>query len=133
MLSNLKSIIPGSEHWPEFMKNNSNQFEARQVLVKIPKSNSMLFKNMEKSVIPIIVSHGEGKISIKNKASIKKATMQYVDMSGKYTEEYPYNPNGSLSGVTGFCNNDGRINIMMPHPERLSHINNFSWLSLIHI
>ena len=82
---------------------------------------------MEKSVLPIIVSHGEGKISIKNKASIKKATMQYVDMSGKYTEEYPYNPNGSLSGVTGFCNNDGRINIMMPHPERLSHINNFSW------
>ena len=127
MLSNLKSIIPGSEHWPEFIKNNSNQFEARQVLVKIPKSNSMLFKDMHKSVLPIIVSHGEGKISIKNESSIKKATMQYVDANGEYTQEYPYNPNGSLNGVTGFCNNDGRINIMMPHPERLSHINNFSW------
>ena len=86
MLSNLKSIIPGSEHWPEFIKNNSDQFEARQVLVKIPKSNSILFKNMEKSILPIIVSHGEGKISIKDKSSIKKATMQYVDATGKYTE-----------------------------------------------
>ena len=67
MLSNLKSIIPGSEHWPEFINNNSNQFEARQVLVKIPKSNSILFKDMHKSILPIIVSHGEGKISIKKK------------------------------------------------------------------
>ena len=83
---------------------------------------------MQKSILPIIVSHGEGKISIKNKSSIKKAIMQYVDITGKYTEEYPYNPNGSLNGVTGFCNNDGRINIMMPHPERLTHINNFSWV-----
>ncbi len=127
MLSNLKSIIPGSKHWPKFIKNNSNQFEARQVLVKIPRSNSMLFKDMHKSILPIIVSHGEGKISIKNKSSIKKVIMQYVDTAGKCTEEYPYNPNGSLNGVTGFCNNDGRINIMMPHPERLAHINNFSW------
>ena len=112
MLSNLKSIIPGSEHWPEFIKNNSNQFEARQVLVKIPKSNSILLRDMHKSILPIIVSHGEGKISIKNKSSIKKAIMHYVDRTGKHTEEYPYNPNGSLNGVTGFCNNDGRINIM---------------------
>ena len=127
MLSNLKSIIPGSDHWPEFVQNSSNQFEARQVLVKIPKSNSILFKDMDKSILPIIVSHGEGKISIKNRNMIKKATMQYVDMKGKYTNEYPYNPNGSLDGIAGFCNNDGRINIMMPHPERLPHINNFSW------
>ena len=72
MLSNLKSIIPGSEHWPEFIKNNSNQFEARQVLVKIPKSNSMLFKNMDKSVLPIIVSHGEGYLSKINLVSKKQ-------------------------------------------------------------
>ena len=62
------------------MQNSSNQFEARQVLVKIPKSNSILFKDMYKSILPIIVSHGEGKISIKNRNMIKKATMQYVDM-----------------------------------------------------
>jgi phosphoribosylformylglycinamidine synthase len=127
MLSNLKEIIPGSSHWPSFTHNNSNQFEARQVLVKIPKSNSILFKGMHESIIPIIVSHGEGKVTVSKSHDLKKITMAYVDDSGKKTTLYPNNPNGSVSGATGFCNNDGRINIMMPHPERLIHINNFSW------
>ncbi len=127
MLSHLKSIIPGANHWPEFISNNSNQFEARQVLVKIPKSNSIFFKDMHNSTLPIIVSHGEGRISVKNKKDIKKTTLRFVNPSGQYTEEYPFNPNGSTDGATGFCNNDGRINIMMPHPERLACIDNFSW------
>ena len=127
MLSNLKEIIPGSSHWPSFTHNNSNQFEARQVLVKIPKSNSILFKGMHESIIPIIVSHGEGKVTVSKSNDLKKITMAYVDNSGNKTTSYPNNPNGSVSGATGFCNNDGRINIMMPHPERLMHINNFSW------
>jgi phosphoribosylformylglycinamidine synthase len=127
MLSNLKEIIPGSAHWPDFVRNNSNQFEARQVLVKIPKSNSILFNDMHNSIIPIIVSHGEGKISITNSKNLKKITMSYVDNYGNKTKDYPFNPNGSIDGATGFCNIDGRINIMMPHPERLLHINNFSW------
>ena len=82
---------------------------------------------MHESIIPIIVSHGEGKVSIPKSHNLKKITMAYVDNSGKKTMLYPNNPNGSVSGATGFCNNDGRINIMMPHPERLMHINNFSW------
>tara|TARA_Y100000389_G_scaffold117775_1_gene114945 strand:+ start:433 stop:3474 length:3042 start_codon:yes stop_codon:yes gene_type:complete len=127
MLSNLTEIIPGSAHWPKFINNNSNQFEARQVLVKIPKSNSILFKDMQNSIIPIIVSHGEGKISITKTTQLKKVTMAYVDSSGLKTTKYPFNPNGSIDGATGFCNNDGRINIMMPHPERLIHVNSFSW------
>ena len=76
---------------------------------------------------PIIVSHGEGKVFSSNTKGLKKITMTYVDNKGKKTMKYPFNPNGSNGGATGFCNNDGRINIMMPHPERLIHINNFSW------
>ena len=127
MLSNLKEIIPGSTHWPKFIQNDSKQFEARQVLINIPKSNSILFNDMHGSIIPIIVSHGEGKVFSSNTKGLKKITMTYVDNKGKKTMKYPSNPNGSSGGATGFCNNDGRINIMMPHPERLIHINNFSW------
>jgi len=125
MLSNLKSIIPGSNHWPEFISNTSNQFEARQVLVKIEKTKSIFFKDMQNSILPVIVSHGEGKVSFKS--NIRQSTLSFVDNHGNLTNKYPFNPNGSAKGATGFCNNDGRINIMMPHPERLIHVNNFSW------
>ena len=127
MLSNLKSIIPGSSYWPEFISNSSNQFEARQILVKVAKTNSILFKDMQSSILPVIVSHGEGKVLINKNNKIKKSTISFVDSFGKITNQYPFNPNGSYQGSTGFCNNDGRINIMMPHPERLIHINNYSW------
>ena len=126
MLSHLKHLIPGATHWPKFVQNKSNQFEARQVNVNITKSNSILFKDMEGSMIPIIVSHGEGRIDIQNKKQLKQVTMKY-SLNGKNTEQYPFNPNGSIDGATGFCNKDGRINIMMPHPERLFSLSNFSW------
>ena len=126
MLANLRTIIPGCDHWPDFISNTSNQFEARQVLVKIAKTKSIFFRDMDKSILPVIVSHGEGKISI-NKKNVKKPTLSFVDNFGNLTMNYPYNPNGSAHGATGFCNNDGRINIMMPHPERLIHVNNYSW------
>lgn len=127
MFSQLKDIIPESSHWPLFIDNQSNQFEARQVYTKILKTNSILFKDMYKSILPIIVSHGEGRVSFKKNQAIKKVTLKYVDFNHKTTNTYPHNPNGSMDGATGFCNNDGRINIMMPHPERLLHVNNFSW------
>ena len=126
MLSHIKHLIPGATHWPKFVQNKSKQFEARQVNVNITKSNSILFKDMEGSIIPIIVSHGEGRIDINNKTKLKQVTMKY-SLNGTNTEQYPFNPNGSIDGVTGFCNNDGRVNIMMPHPERLFSLSNFSW------
>ena len=127
MLSNMKHLIPGATHWPKFIENESKQFEARQVNVRIIKSNSILFKDMERSLIPIIVSHGEGRIDIKNAKELKQVTMKFADNLGDITESYPFNPNGSIDGVTGFCNHDGRVNIMMPHPERLFDISSFSW------
>ncbi len=126
MLSHIKDLIPGAQHWPKFIQNESNQFEARQVNVNIAKSNSILFKDMEGSMIPIIVSHGEGKVDIQNKKQLRQVTMKF-SLNGKNTELYPFNPNGSIDGATGFCNKDGRINIMMPHPERLFNLSNFSW------
>ena len=111
----------------DIKENESKQFEARQVNVRIIKSNSILFKDMERSLIPIIVSHGEGRIDIKNAKELKQVTMKFADNLGDITESYPFNPNGSIDGVTGFCNHDGRVNIMMPHPERLFDISSFSW------
>ena len=127
MLSHLSTIIPGAEHWPTFVTNLSNQFEARLVYIKINKSKSIFFKGMENSILPAIVSHGEGRTEFKRKFKKIRPVISYVDFQNKATNLYPYNPNGSLNGATGFTNSDGRITILMPHPERLSTINQFSW------
>ena len=127
MLSHLAPIIPGANNWPLFIKNKSNQFEARLVHVKINRTKSIFFKDMSGAILPVIVSHGEGRTYFKNNKNNKDCVINYVDYQNKKTNSYPYNPNGSIDGSNGFTNSDGRITILMPHPERLTSINQFSW------
>ena len=120
-------MIPGTDNWPIFVRNKSNQFEARLVYVKINKTKSIFFNDMDGSILPVIVSHGEGRVYFENKKINKNSVISYVDYENKKTNKYPYNPNGSIDGSTGFTNSDGRITILMPHPERVFSINQFSW------
>jgi len=133
MLSNLKEIIPGSEHWPRFVQNTSERFEARFSLVEIQQSPSVLFKGMEGSVMPIAVSHGEGHTEFSSEEAINAAnesgtvSMRFVNNYGNVTETYPANPNGSVDGITSLTTTDGRVTIMMPHPERVFRTVANSW------
>ncbi len=130
MFSHLKDIIPGAEHWPAFTRNISEQFEARLVMVEILNSPSILLKGMQDSQLPIVVAHGEGRVEPQDEPSANNAiaTIRYIDHSGKATEVYPKNPNGSPAGQTGFTTSDGRFTIMMPHPERVFLKKQYSWL-----
>jgi len=130
MFSHLKDIIPGAEHWPVFKRNISEQFESRLVMVKVLDSPSILLTGMQGSQVPIVVAHGEGRVEHQNEQSAEKAiaAIQFIDNSGKATEIYPKNPNGSPQGQTGFTTNDGRFTIMMPHPERVFLKKQYSWL-----
>jgi phosphoribosylformylglycinamidine synthase len=133
MLSQLQSLIPGSDHWPTFARNQSEQFEARLSLVKVRQSPSIFFQEMEDSVIPIIVSHGEGQACFKNHEDQNLllednlVPLQYVNNYGDITDQYPANPNGSVQGITALTNQDGRVTLMMPHPERGFRTVQFSW------
>ncbi|MEM9101007.1 MAG: phosphoribosylformylglycinamidine synthase [Pseudomonadota bacterium] len=133
MLSRLASIIPGSEHWPSFERNLSEQFEARLSMVKIAESPSIFFKGMEGSAIPIAVAHGEGRAQFASEQDFVKANEKqlvasnYVDNRLQLTEHYPENPNGSKGGVAAVTNADGRITLMMPHPERVYRAAQYSW------
>lgn len=133
MLSKLKALIPGSDSWPEFLVNTSEQFEARLSLVKINQSKSLLLKNLENSILPAVVSHGEGRVSFANcndfngLKDYQQISMQFVNESRVATELYPANPNGSPQGITGLCSTDGRVTIMMPHPERIFRTAQLSW------
>ena len=123
MLSNLKSLIPGTEHWPHFVTNQSARFEARVAMVEVMESKSVLLDGMAGSRMPIAVSHGEGQAEFTNENALAnvgaQVAMRYVDNYGKTTEMYPANPNGSPQGITGVTTTDGRVTIMMPHPERV--------------
>ena len=123
-ISGLDSIIPGGENWPSFERNDSKQYECRLIQLKIEESPSIYFSGMEGSVIPVMVSHGEGRANFNSESNI---VARYVDPSHKISNEYPFNPNGSKHGVAGVCNTDGRIMIMMPHPERTFLTRQFSW------
>ncbi|MBD3585375.1 phosphoribosylformylglycinamidine synthase [Salinimonas sp. HHU 13199] len=133
MLSNLKSLIPGTDHWPHFVTNRSERFEARVAMVQVNESPSVLLKGMAGSMMPIAVSHGEGRAEfvatdgISQLQSNQQVAMQYVDNYGKVTERYPANPNGSPEGITGLTSQDGRCTIMMPHPERVFRTVANSW------
>ena len=125
MISQLKDIIPGAEAWPEFKRNTSEQFEARYVTVEIMESPSVLLKGMAGSRLGIPVAHGEGRADFGTTGSLDGLTgggllcVRYVDNRGKPTERYPFNPNGSPGGLTGVTTTDGRVTILMPHPERV--------------
>lgn len=129
MMANLKELIPGAEHWPHFVRNRSEQFEARFSLVEVVDSPSIFLKGMAGSVMPIAVAHGEGRAeySKPNQSSLVKAALRYVDHGRDATEKYPFNPNGSPGGLTGFTTDDGRTTIMMPHPERVFRTVQNSW------
>ncbi|MGL1955809.1 MAG: phosphoribosylformylglycinamidine synthase [Colwellia sp.] len=133
MMSNLKEIIPGAEHWPHFVQNKSERFEARFSLVEIQQSPSVLFKDMAGSRMPIAVSHGEGHAEFSSEEAIDAAndsgtvSMRYVNNYGDVTETYPANPNGSPDGITALTTTDGRVTIMMPHPERVFRTVANSW------
>ena len=129
MMANLKELIPGAENWPHFVRNNSEQFEGRFSLVEVIESPSILMKDMAGSSMPIAVAHGEGRAeyeSDEQRQKVNKA-MHYVDHNARPTEVYPLNPNGSPEGLTGFCSDDGRATIMMPHPERVFRAVQHSW------
>ena len=117
MLSQLKEIIPGAENWPKFVKNVSEQFEARLATIEIEPSPSIFFRGMEGSRLPIAVAHGEGRVWTDGYVPTI-CSAHFVDNYGNATTRYPYNPNGSIGGQTAFTTTDGRATIMMPHPER---------------
>jgi phosphoribosylformylglycinamidine synthase len=133
MMSNLHELIPGSELWPHFVRNESEQFEARFTLVEILDSPSLFFSGMAGSRMPIAVAHGEGRAEFSRSGSAqqavrdKAAALRYVDNWGQATEIYPNNPNGSPLGIAGLSNQDGRFTIMMPHPERVFRAVQNSW------
>lgn len=129
MMSRLRDLIPGANHWPDFVRNNSEQFEARLVNVEILESPSIFFQDMAGSVMPIVNSHGEGRVQFlrPEDAALVKMTARYVDPTGAATEVYPYNPNGSKGGLTSVTTDDGRFTIMMPHPERSHRAQQLSW------
>ncbi|MED6317524.1 MAG: phosphoribosylformylglycinamidine synthase [Pseudomonadota bacterium] len=132
MMAQLKDLIPGAENFPRFIANKSARFEARTVNVKVERTKSILFKGMQDSILPIAVAHGEGLATlnateIDGMAKHGQLAMRYVDSQGHPTETYPLNPNGSVGGVTGLCSTDGRVTIMMPHPERNLKSYNHSW------
>ena len=132
MMSQLKDLIPGAENFPRFIANKSARFEARTVNVKIERTKSVLLKGMQESILPIAVAHGEGfatlsDTDIAGMSAHGQIVMRYVDSLGTATEYYPLNPNGSPQGVTGICSTDGRVTLMMPHPERNLMAYNHSW------
>ena len=133
MLSQLKDLIPGAQHWPRFVRNLSEQFEARVATVEVQKTNSVLLAGMEGSRLPIAVSHGEGRAEFRDADHLKtteqsgKVALRFVDNYGAITQSYPFNPNGSPGGITGLTSADGRATIMMPHPERVARTINNSW------
>lgn len=132
MMSQLKDLIPGAENFPRFIANRSARFEARTVNVKIERTKSVLLKGMQDSILPIAIAHGEGYATLSDTdiagmTAHGQIAMRYVDSQGSPTEHYPLNPNGSPQGVTGVCSTDGRVTIMMPHPERNLKAYNHSW------
>jgi phosphoribosylformylglycinamidine synthase len=125
MMAALKEIVPGAGHWPAFVRNRSEQFEARLVMVEIVDSPSLFFRGMAGSRIPIVTAHGEGRAEFSSSPSL--VCMRYVNNRGEPTEVYPYNPSGTPQGITGVTTADGRFTILMPHPERCFRTVQMSW------
>jgi phosphoribosylformylglycinamidine synthase len=132
MMSALHELIPGTEHWPRFVRNRSEQFEGRLSLVEVVQSPSLFFAGMAGSRMPIAVAHGEGFAEFgagKMDALVdaKLMSLRFVDNQGNVTERYPANPNGSPRGLTGITTPDGRVTLLMPHPERVYRTLQNSW------
>ena len=133
MLANLRELIPGAEHWPHFVRNRSEQFEARYALARVEHSPSVLLADMAGSHLPIAVAHGEGRAEFAD-ATAQSAcetsgsvALRYLENDLSVATRYPANPNGSPAGITGLTSADGRATIMMPHPERVFRTVQCSW------
>lgn len=133
MMSNLHELIPGTEFWPHFVRNRSEQFEARVAMVQVQESASIFLRGMAGSRMPIAIAHGEGHAEFESEEALLEAdlsgtvALRFIDNHGKVSETYPANPNGSPRGITGLCSRDGRVTIMMPHPERVFRAVQNSW------
>jgi phosphoribosylformylglycinamidine synthase len=133
MMSNLHELIPGTENWPRFVRNRSEQFEARLAMVQVQESAAIFLQGMAGSRLPIAIAHGEGHAEYESEEALLQAdlsgnvALRFIDNHGKVTESYPANPNSSPRGITGLCNKDGRVTIMMPHPERVFRAVQNSW------
>jgi phosphoribosylformylglycinamidine synthase len=133
MMSTLQPLIPGAAHWPRFVRNRSEQFEGRVGLVEVLPTPSIFFRGMEGSVLPIAVAHGEGRAEFASAAAEQACaasglvSLRWVDNHGKVAVTYPSNPNGSPAGITGLTTVDGRVTILMPHPERVYRTVQNSW------
>ena len=133
MLSQLKEIIPGAGHWPRFLRNRSEQFESRLVMTEVLPSPSLFFNDMQGARLPVVVAHGEGRAVFPDHQASTSAhneslvCLRYITNRGDMAHTYPANPNGSTLGITGLSNEDGRVTIMMPHPERLFRTSQHSW------
>jgi phosphoribosylformylglycinamidine synthase len=133
MMSNLHELIPGTEFWPHFVRNRSEQFEARVAMVQVQESASIFLQGMAGSRLPIAIAHGEGHAEFESEEALLESdlsgtvALRFIDNHGKVTENYPANPNGSPRGITGLCSRDGRVTIMMPHPERVFRAVQNSW------
>jgi phosphoribosylformylglycinamidine synthase len=131
MMSNLRELIPGAAPWPRFVRNRSEQFEARFVTLAVQATPSLFFDGMAGSRIPVAVAHGEGYAEFADAAALAAAqplvALRYVDNRGRVTETYPCNPNGSPQGITGLTTPDGRVTVLMPHPERVFRAVQHSW------
>lgn len=128
MLAALKELIPDGEHLPAFVFNQSEQFEARTCMVEVADSDSIFFKNMAGSKMPVAVAHGEGRVEF-NGDNHAQVALSYIDNYGQKTEQYPANPNGSEQGITGLTAANGRVTLMMPHPERVYRGIQYNWQS----
>ena len=129
MLAGLKRLIPGAQDWPTLLRNRSEQFEARLSLVRVEPSPSVLLAGMAGSIMPIAVAHGEGRAHWADATAQARChvAVRYLGADDQPAESYPANPNGSPAGATGFTNQDGRVTILMPHPERVFRRSQFSY------
>ncbi|HSB97503.1 MAG TPA: phosphoribosylformylglycinamidine synthase subunit PurQ, partial [Spongiibacteraceae bacterium] len=133
MMSNLKELIPGAELWPRFVRNLSEQFEARVALVQVPQSPSILFAGMAGSHLPVVVAHGEGRAEFGAAEQLQalqaqeQVALRFIDHRLQIAATYPANPNGSPAGISGVTSRDGRVTLLMPHPERVFRAVQNSW------
>ncbi|MGB6102390.1 MAG: phosphoribosylformylglycinamidine synthase [Pusillimonas sp.] len=129
MMAALAGMIPGAEHWPRFTRNQSEKYEARLSLVEIADSPSLFLQGMAGTRVPVAVAHGEGYANFmaQGTQAMVHGALHFIDHRGQRTEQYPYNPNGSVNGLTGVTTADGRFTIMMPHPERVTRNVMMSW------
>jgi phosphoribosylformylglycinamidine synthase len=133
MLALIKELIPGAHSWPRFLRNRSEQFEARFGMVRVERSPSVLLQGMHDSQLPIAISHGEGRAEFANEAALREClqgglvALRYLSTRAEPAMTYPANPNGAVQAIAALTTPDGRVTVTMPHPERVYRSAQNSW------